>query len=79
MTYLSYFRGSCTILDDLSDSIIITGGMTNDVARYDVLGYVEYLPSMIRIRNSHGCGSYVNTEGQMVLFNAMLEFVNTIH
>ena len=52
--------------DKSTDSIIVTGGMGNEVTRYDLLGYLEDLPSMLRIRNNHGCGSYVNSDGTQV-------------
>merc|ERR1712123_58054 len=63
-------RGSCTIEDDDTNSIIITGGMGDEVTRYDLLGYLEDLPSMLRIRNAHGCGSYLNSDGAQVLLAA---------
>jgi len=63
-------RGSCTIVDDDTNSIIVTGGMGDEVTRYDLLGYVEDLPSMLRIRNDHGCGSFINSEGTPVLLAA---------
>jgi len=63
-------RGSCTIEDPITDSIIVTGGMGNEVTRYDLLGYLEDLPSMLRTRNAHGCGSYINSDGDQVLLAA---------
>ena len=46
--------------------MIVLGGMTNDVARYDLLGFVEDLPSMLRTRNGFACGSYLDSEGNQV-------------
>ena len=61
-----FFRGSCTIDDAGTGSVIVLGGMTNDVARYDLLGFVEDLPSMLRTRNGFACGSYLDSEGNQV-------------
>ena len=66
LNQLVLYRGSCTIEDPITDSIIVTGGMGNEVTRYDLLGYLEDLPSMLRTRNAHGCGSYINSDGDQV-------------
>jgi len=59
-------RYACSIAD--TDSVILTGGRDSMrvVARYNLQGFVEYLPSMQEGRRYHGCGSYHNTDGQMV-------------
>ena len=54
------------IEDDATNTIIVTGGMGAEVTRYDTLGWVEDLPSMIRIRNNHGCGQYTDSQGNQV-------------
>ena len=66
MKLLVLYRESCTIDDPITNSIIVTGGMGDEVTRYDLLGYLEDLPSMLRIRNNHGCGSYINSDGSQV-------------
>jgi len=58
-------RGSCVIEED--DTIIVTGGMGAEVSRYDTLGWLEDLPSMVRIRNNHGCGAYTDSQGAQVV------------
>ena len=49
------------------DTIIVTGGMGAEVSRYDTLGWLEDLPSMVRIRNNHGCGAYTDSQGNQVV------------
>jgi len=61
---------ACSIPDLTSPSVILTGGYTykQAVSRYDRLGFVEELPSLIEERVSHGCGAYLRqTDGIQVL------------
>jgi len=63
---------SCGIPDISSNSIIITGGYnnqqySNQVTRYDEEGFVEDLPSLLVGRSNHGCGSFIRSDGNMVL------------
>jgi len=58
------------IEEDTSDTIIVTGGMGAEVTRYDTLGWLENMPSMVRIRNNHGCGAYTDSQGNQVLIAA---------
>merc|ERR1712013_552422 len=46
------------------------GGKSTEVSRYDTLGWLEDLPSMVRIRNNHGCGAYTDSQGNQVLIAA---------
>ena len=52
-----------------SASLIITGGYYtgHTVARYDWLGYVGDLPSLLIGRWNHGCGTYTGNTGTQVL------------
>jgi hypothetical protein len=54
--------------DLTSDSVIITGGRDtmSTVARYDVLGWVEDLPSLVVGRYDHCCGSFLRGDGAQV-------------
>ena len=63
-----FSSGFCAITDMFSDSMVITGGAEsgNTVARYDVLGFLEYLPSLIQGRYQHGCGSYLTKDDTQV-------------
>ena len=49
--------------DLTSDTVIISGGGgyydKEKVSRYDALGFVEDLPSLVEGRSHHGCGSYL--------------------
>ena len=49
--------------DLTSDTVIICGGGgyydKEKVSRYDALGFVEDLPSLVEGRSHHGCGSYL--------------------
>merc|ERR1711970_1493771 len=60
---------SCGIPDMSSNSIIITGGdnALDQVTRYDEEGFVEDLPSLLVGRTDHGCGSFIRSDGNMVL------------
>jgi len=69
---------SCSIADLTSESGIITGGyhghpyyLSNKVTRYDKLGFLENLPSLLIGRTMHGCGAYLREEdGTQVLLVA---------
>ena len=54
--------------DLTSDSVILAGGSVGEayVARYDLDGFVENLPSMLVARQDHGCGSYLRPDGAQV-------------
>jgi len=64
--------GSCVISDLYSDSMVISGGAESyhTVARYGVLGFLEYLPPLIQGRYQHGCGSYLTEDGSQVFLVA---------
>jgi len=65
---IRYPKYACIITD--KDSIIVTGGEDNQgVARYNLKGLVEHLPSLSQQRKYHGCGSYLSS-GSMVLIVA---------
>merc|ERR1719341_358738 len=61
-------RYACAMPDLTSDSAILTGGSVGEsyVARYDLNGFVEALPSMLVARQHHGCGSYLRPDGTQV-------------
>jgi len=61
-------RGSCTIPDDPTNTMILTG--YGNVTRYSLAGFVEDLPPTIMRRNYHGCGSYNLGDGSQVLLVA---------
>jgi len=64
---------ACSIPDLSTDSVIITGGYhyKQIVSRYDTLGFVEDLPSLLDERVSHGCGVYIRGgDGVQVLLVA---------
>ena len=59
MKYFYYYRFACSI--SLTDAVIITGGSDtrNIVSRYDKDGWVEDLPSRLKVgRGGHGCSQY---------------------
>jgi len=71
------FQGACSIVDQTTGTLIVTGGMVGypyyvvgTVSRYDTLGFVEDLPSMNIERWTHGCGSYLRDDGSQVLLVA---------
>ena len=47
--------------DLTSPTVIITGGSNtmHTVSRYNIMGWVEDLPSLVEGRYLHGCGSYM--------------------
>merc|ERR1711892_133839 len=65
-------KESCSMADMSSDSVFITGGYyTMDrVSRYDSMGFVEDLPSLIVGRYGHGCGSCMREDKTQVLIVA---------
>merc|ERR1739838_904456 len=65
-------ENACDIQDLTSDSLIITGGSSNNqiVSRYNWNGWVEDLPHLIEGRAHHGCGSYLRSDGNQVLLVA---------
>ena len=71
-TYLC-FSGACPI--ELEDRVILTGGYIVQngspdiraiVSIYDENGWRRDLPSLQQKRNSHGCGSYINDDNNIV-------------
>ena len=64
-----YVRGSCTISDSLTQTLIIIGGVDarlsssalNTVMRYSAGGLVERLPSLIYHRKEPACAGYWDT------------------
>jgi len=60
-------RNACIIQQ--KDSAVITGGDTDleVVERYDKNGKTKSLPKLNTGRWAHGCGSYLDKEGKMVL------------
>ena len=67
--YLTITSYACSIPDLSTDSVIITGGYhyKQIVSRYDSLGFVEDLPSLLSERVSHGCGAYYrDSDGEQV-------------
>ena len=65
------FRRACSIADDDSDSVIITGGQQGNgvrstVSRYNQTGWISTLPSLKQGRQGHGCGSYESGENMVV-------------
>ena len=72
------YRESCSMADMSSDSVFITGGYyTMDrVSRYDSLGFVEDLPSLIVGRYGHGCGSYMREDKTQVRCLCILLIAN---
>ena len=67
------------IEQDTSDTIIVTGGMGAEVTRYDTLGWLENMPSMVRIRNNHGCGAYTDSQGNQVIWLGYILDYNTLY
>jgi len=71
-----YTLGGCSIQFD--EYVIITGGIKdceNDdctnprvdtVSKYNIEGWVEYLPSLNTARSQNGCGHYINSNGEVV-------------
>merc|ERR1711976_883682 len=67
--------GFCTISDAETGTVITTGGRSlftssgnsNRVTRYGTNGFIEDLPPLNAARWIHGCGSYRNEDGKMVL------------
>ena len=77
------FRAGCSIQFD--EFVIITGGIKdcdNDdctnprvdtVSKYNIDGWVEYLPSLNTARSGNGCGHYINSNEEVVnLYNCEL-------
>merc|ERR1719347_1362244 len=62
----------------LDEYVIIAGGIkdcNNDdctnprvdtVSKYNIEGWVEYLPSLNTARSGHGCGHYIKSNGEVV-------------
>ena len=49
--------------------MVITGGYDGysaTVAAYDDSGFLYYLPSLLEGRGFHGCGHYIDDDGNMV-------------
>ena len=69
------FSFACSIPDDDSDTVVLTGGFDgsgssatlNIVERYDLNGFVESLPNLNTGRDAHGCGYYYK-DGERVTF-----------
>ena len=69
-------RAGCSIQFD--EFVIITGGIKdcdNDdctnprvdtVSKYNISGWVEYLPSLNTARSGNGCGHYINSNDEVV-------------
>ena len=65
---------ACGIADEDDDTYIITGGRDTQtqvlaqttVSRYNNNGWKEDLPSLNTGRYEHGCGSYLNNDGNRV-------------
>jgi len=62
-------RDACAISDPTSDTGVLTGGQSTQtrVARYNLEGLVETLPSMNNGRARHGCGSYLSNNKVVLL------------
>ena len=64
------FSHACSI--KLNDKVIVTGGKNrsefgmNQVSTYNVNGFLENLPNLNVRRLLHGCGHYINVEGNEV-------------
>ena len=73
---ISYFQFSdaCSITDDDTDSVILTGGdPTHErVERYGHTGLLETLPSLNEGRQAHGCGSYYTKYGKKVVIQTSI-------
>ena len=67
--FLLIFSHACSIHDVTTDTLIITGGNETKkyVTRYDLLGFVEDLPSLNNGRYAHGCGAYLREDGTQVI------------
>ena len=74
------FRAGCSIQFD--EFVIITGGIkdcdnddctnprVDSVSKYNIDGWVEYLPSLNTARSGNGCGHYINSNEEVVnLYN----------
>jgi len=71
-----YTLNGCSI--KLDEYVIIAGGIkdcNNDdctnprvdtVSKYNIHGWVEFLPSLNTARSGHGCGHYINSNGEVV-------------
>ena len=73
-----HFRGGCSIQFD--DYVIITGGIkdcnnvrvdctnprVDTVSKYNIHGWVEYLPSLNTARSGNGCGHYINSNEEVI-------------
>ena len=67
--YFSFFRLACPI--ELDDHVIVTGGAGQGgglkrVDVYTLAGWSGELPPLITGRRGHGCGHYVDTDGNEV-------------
>ena len=62
----SPYSNACSI--DLGQSVVITGGYKNGrkVTEYNEDGKTRELPELIRSRDQHGCGSYVDQDDNVV-------------
>merc|ERR1712142_613679 len=69
-TLQHWTRDACTIDDQ--GTFILTGGAYSmeTVSRYDDLGFLEDLPSLIIGRKSHACGAYLMANGTQALLVA---------
>ena len=63
---LAIFRFACSITDEDTNTIIITGGQYTMaiVSRYNSEGFVEDLPSLSTGRYLHGCEQFVDSSNE---------------
>ena len=68
LIFLIFTRYSCSIHDETTNTLVITGGYytLHNVSRYDTLGYLEELPSLINARWNHACGAYLREDNTQV-------------
>ena len=63
---LAIFRFACSITDEDTNTVIITGGQYTMaiVSRYNSEGFVEDLPSLSTGRYLHGCEQFVDSSNE---------------
>ena len=63
-------RNACTISMEEEGTVMMTGGFGNErtVSIYSTQGWVEDYAQLLTGRYNHGCGHYINSDNEKVLF-----------
>ena len=66
--HITVYRKACAIADPDTDTVVVTGGLFNDVSRYGKEGWIEDFSSkLITGRRDHGCSSFLSKDNERVI------------